>query len=308
MTAATDVQNNNIVLKEIIANGSKSFYFASHFLPPVTRRRAWALYAWCRFSDDYIDKAPSSKEALVRVHYLNHLTQLLAHSHQPSFYLIDKTLPYEWHFLRQLLIDLPELNHQYLIDLIRGYEMDVAGYQMKSLPELIEYCYCVAGTVGLLMAQIMGVRKSSVLEQAKNLGIALQLTNIIRDIPEDLRLGRIYIPREFFNHCELNSVDRFIRLDPQVVYQARKYLFQIAENYYDSGLKGSLNLSWREGLAVTVAALTYQKIGKKALSLRKGSNVSQRIFTTFFEKVIILFKSFFSFSWKWGLKRLGIVK
>lgn len=238
-----------------IKKGSKSFFFASLFLSPLTRKRAWLLYAWCRVSDDLIDQAPSKKVALQNIESLK--------SNLAQVYNSNDLNPRTLTEIDQGILILKNqvgLSQVYLQDLLRGYQMDLEGYVAKPTDTLLDYCYCVAGTVGLLMCQVMGITHAKALEHAKNLGIAMQLTNIMRDIKSDLELGRIYLPEEFFLKSNLSPQE----LDSNFKHIAQlgaRYLFELAESYYASGKQGFKYLPWRERTAIAVATATYRQIG-----------------------------------------------
>lgn len=275
-----------------IQQGSKSFYFASWFLSSKFRLHAWLLYLWCRESDDLIDEAPSHELALTNLEQLN--TQL----HQ----IFDKTdqSQLSTDFKTQALMALKlEINFDAspLHDLLRGYKMDLDGYYLKSQSQLLDYCYCVAGTVGIMMCQIMQIKSSQALTHAKDLGIAMQLTNIIRDFDIDLKLNRLYIPLEFFNSHSL-SPDMTVTNRIAIFKQAALYLFNLAETYYQSGLKGLRYLPFRERLAIATAASVYRRIGLMVLKKQEQA-WSHKTYTHWGQKLFSLGQGFY---WSLGGK------
>jgi len=295
MMTITNLVSTEIDSKQLIENsyqkikkGSKSFYFASLFLSPKIRRRAWYLYAWCRLSDDLVDSARSNAEAQAHLAMLNtELDQLFSES----------KLPLKETEASLALSGISELKNEvnlsviYLKDLLRGYKMDLNGFVAKSQAELIEYCYCVAGTVGLMMCQVMEIKNPNAFAHAKDLGIAMQLTNIMRDIHEDFKLGRVYIPQEFFtlNHYSVSD----LTLHTNHVYvKAARYLFELAEKYYQSGYVGLKYLPFRERVAIAIAAVTYRKIGLEVLRLGEKA-WNSRTFTTLLQKLACAFEGIF---------------
>lgn len=268
-----------------IKQGSKSFHFASLFLSPKIRRRAWYLYAWCRVSDDLIDNATSLDQALSNLDQLNRdIDQVYQDSQEkgPADHSDSSVIG-----IHQLKLEV-NLSSVYLKDLLRGYRMDLEGFTARPKSELLDYCYCVAGTVGLMMCEVMEVTDPKALGHAKDLGIAMQLTNIIRDIQSDLSLGRVYIPQEFFVQHNLNVSD-FYSNPNGVSVTASKYLFDLAETYYQSGHLGLKYLPMRERIAIAVASITYRKIGLEVL--KRGERAwSQRTFTTPLQKLLCAIK------------------
>lgn len=167
---------------------AKSFYLASHALDPLRRDAAYAVYAFCRRIDDSIDEAEgaSNDELLRRVRELRETLDLVC-----SFATLQDPK------LRALRATIRTfgLQRKHFDELIDGVAWDVTLTQIADEPELLHYCYLVAGTVGLMMAQLFGVQSPQALEHAKDLGIAMQITNIMRDIREDyVTRGRVYLP------------------------------------------------------------------------------------------------------------------
>ena len=166
---------------------ARSFYFASIALPREKKRAAYAVYAFCRYADDLVDRASATtgiEEALARVKTdFDRMTagELVEPPFAPAF---------AWAVARY------EIEKQPFLDLLRGVSMDLGEVRIANWPELREYCYHVASVVGLMMARIFELRDEGGREHAIELGLAMQLTNIIRDVGEDYRMGRIYLPAD----------------------------------------------------------------------------------------------------------------
>lgn len=162
--------------------GSKSFAAASRILPAEVRDAATILYAFCRDADDAVDLHIGGTAAVA------HLRERLdaIYSGTPHAYAADRALTdvVYHHALPRELLDA----------LIEGFEWDAHGRRYATLDELEAYAARVAGTIGAMMAVLMGARSSSALARACDLGVAMQLTNIARDVGEDARAGRIYLP------------------------------------------------------------------------------------------------------------------
>jgi len=173
---------------------SKSFFLASGLLPAQKRRAVRVLYAFCRVTDDIVDEG----EADASGRMLDWRARVLAP--QPP---ADDPLLAAWHDVRTRY-GIPAAYVKHLID---GIAMDMTQTRYETFHELARYCYGVASTVGLQSMHIIGYRDRSAIPYAIKLGVALQLTNILRDIGEDLQRGRIYLPREDLRRFRYSESD-----------------------------------------------------------------------------------------------------
>lgn len=167
---------------------ARSFYFASVALPREKKSAAYAVYAFCRYADDLVDRAAASPErigaALARVG--DEFDRMVAGVVQtPPF-----APAFAWAVRRY------GLEKQPFLDLLRGVSMDLGPVRIADWPQLKDYCYHVASVVGLMMARIFELRDERGRERAIDLGLAMQLTNILRDVGEDYQMGRIYLPAD----------------------------------------------------------------------------------------------------------------
>jgi phytoene synthase len=151
-------------------------------------------------------------------------------------------------------------------------EMDAAGTVYRSYATLLSYCFRVAGTVGLMMSHVMGVRHEAALLHAAHLGMAMQLTNICRDVAEDWQRGRLYLPDDLLHaggasglRARLGHVGLPIESREPVARVTRE-LLRRAEEFYRSGDEGLSYLSWRSAVAVRTARLVYADIGRVILA------------------------------------------
>jgi phytoene synthase len=195
------------ILPEISVARKSNFFFSVLFLPPPKREAIETIYAFCRYTDDIVDE-----EADVRIKYrrLRMWTAELQRALRGAS---------RYPMLNRLVSVIQKFNIpvHHFHDLLEGMEMDLTKYRYGSFDELYEYCYRAASTVGLICAEVFGYHHERTKEYAINLGIALQMTNILRDIKSDAKRGRIYLPQEDlreFNYTEedlMNSVydDRF---------------------------------------------------------------------------------------------------
>ena len=168
---------------------ARTFYFASHVLPPEKRDAAYAVYAFCRYADNLVDvgeKDAASPDAGVRLAALRReLAELYQRGPSPTRWIALADA------IRRYAIPL-----RYFEELIDGVEMDLTPETFQTFAELHRYCYRVASVVGLMMTHVLGATSEEALRDAAHLGTAMQLTNILRDIGEDDRMGRLYLPRE----------------------------------------------------------------------------------------------------------------
>jgi len=166
------------------ASSGSSFYYSFLFLPPERRRAITALYAFCREVDDVVDEGLDPQVAAAKLAWWrNEVANLFAG--KPQHPVARALEPH----LKSFNIPAERLNQ-----IIDGMEMDLRQTRYLDWTGLERYCFHVAGVVGLLAASIFGYRDERTLEYAKNLGIAFQLTNIIRDVGEDARKNRVYLP------------------------------------------------------------------------------------------------------------------
>ncbi len=185
--------------RQVTQRASKTFYWGSVFLPPAKRRAIWAVYALCRKVDDAVDEVldgtgPREGHLLGACSpqkVLDEWRASLTNVYQGKDIGDDPVLC-AW---RAMLEHYP-VPLQPALDLLDGVEMDFTRHRYQTFDELYLYCYRVAGTVGLLTAPIFGYQDERALLYAVDLGVALQLTNILRDIGEDAQRNRIYIPLE----------------------------------------------------------------------------------------------------------------
>jgi phytoene synthase len=174
--------------------GSRTFYLAANLLPQNKRRAVHALYAFCRTTDDLVDEAGAAAES--REAFANWRRRLLC----PR---ANDPIPLAWADT-QARYGIPR---GYAEQLINGIARDLVQTRYSTFTDLAEYCYGVASTVGLMVMHIIGFQASSALPYAIKLGVALQLTNILRDVGEDWRAGRLYLPLDELAAFGLTEAD-----------------------------------------------------------------------------------------------------
>ncbi|MCW8984950.1 MAG: phytoene/squalene synthase family protein, partial [Thermoanaerobaculales bacterium] len=161
-----------------------------------------------------------------------------------------------------------EMPHRYPLEHLDGFSMDVEGREYNTIEDTIEYCYHVAGVVGVMMAYIMGVRDEPTLDRATDLGLAFQLTNICRDVIEDAEVGRVYLPRDWLADAGV-PIDGIANLEHRDgVFEVVRRILTEADRYYASSWLGISRLSPRSAWAVAAANAVYSGIGR--LILERG--------------------------------------
>ncbi len=167
---------------------------------------------------------------------------------------------------------------------------------IKSEKELVIYSYFVAGTVGIMMAKILKANEIVAFKYAVDLGIAFQLTNIARDILEDVNMNRIYIPKSWMklNRDQIKSPSG---ADKVKLKKITKKILNMSEKYYSSALKGLAFLSFRNRFAILLALIIYRQIGIKIIR-KNFSNIYKREKVNFFEKLFCIFKCLIIFTFK----------
>jgi len=181
--------------EKIVKAANTNFYYAFVFLPPKKREAIFAAYAFSRHTDDIVDDAPTVAEARKNVDQWREELEACYHGH-PSHPIAKN--------LQNVLQDFP-IPQEHFAELINGVEMDLLQNRFQTFEDLHQYCYRVASVVGLMCIEIFGYKNPQTKTYAINLGLALQLTNIMRDVQVDLAQNRIYLPLEDlqnFNYTE----------------------------------------------------------------------------------------------------------
>ncbi len=246
--------------KQRIERGSKSFAAAARLFARDTRHDAYMLYAWCRHCDDVIDgqefgyrNAPGTPQGCE--HRLAELREktlaaLAGEADEPVFRALGHVTAKH------------HVPARHPLELLDGFAMDVEARQYQTIEDTLDYCYHVAGVVGVMMAMIMDARDRPTLLRACDLGLGFQLTNIARDVIEDARDGRVYLPADWL-------AQEGVRLD-QVADPAHRAgvarvvarLLDLADDYYASARQGIADLPLRSAWTIASASRIYRAIGR----------------------------------------------
>jgi phytoene synthase len=272
---------------EAIRKGSKSFSAAARLFDARTREDCVMLYAWCRHCDDVIDGQTLGHDQRedFRVGQRERLETLRAETRVALDGAAEPAEPV-FQALRSVA-QRTGLPAKYAFHLLDGFAMDVEERRYETVADTLDYGYHVAGCVGVMMAVVMGVSDDETLDRASDLGIAFQLTNIARDVIDDARAGRTYLPRELLAEQGITEIEPDDRAQWPLVHAAALKLLDIAEPYYASAHAGMSRLPPRSAWAIGAARRVYRAIGEK---LRKGGPEAweQRVSTSTFDKLVLL--------------------
>lgn len=233
--------------ENIIKNHSKSFYTAFSKLPKTKAQSVYAIYAFCRIADDAIDKD-------------SNIQKIMALEKQLALFKNDERI--DTPIWRALIVVFSHysLDTKYFQDMLTGQKMDYKFKQPTSYQQLLDYSYYVASSVGLMLLPILSRNYSKIAEQAKHLGQAMQITNILRDVGEDLKNNRIYLPKEDVQLYSLTSkmlkegriTDNFIELWESLAHKA--------ESLYTSSLSMIPLIDEDSRKALLSAIIIYREI------------------------------------------------
>ena len=262
-----------------IKHHGKSFYWAGKFLEKEIFDDCSILYAFCRVADNLVDEKLNSKNNIKKFinDYQNKTSKNL---------VINKFKKIEAKY---------KIPKKYVQDLFYGVSLDTKPLKIKTTKELLKYSYYVAGTVGAMMAYIFNTTNSKAIKCAVNLGIAMQLTNISRDVVKDAYLQRIYIPENFLK--ENITVKNIINnnFNKKNLFFSIKKIILLAEKYYISGNSGIKFLPRTIKFPIFLASKIYQGIGKKILNDKENIYFLKRTYLNFLEKIIMTIKSYYIF-------------
>jgi phytoene synthase len=260
-----------------IKHHGKSFYWAGKFLKKEIFNDCSILYAFCRVVDNLVDEKSNSK---------NNIKNFIKdyQSKNSKNLVINKFKKIEAKY---------KIPKKYVQDLFYGVSLDTKPVKIKTTKELLKYSYYVAGTVGAMMAYIFNTTNSKAIKCAVNLGIAMQLTNISRDVVKDAYLQRIYIPENFLK--ENITVKNIINnnFNKKNLFFSIKKIILLAEKYYISGNSGIKFLPRTIKFPIFLASKIYQGIGKKILNDNENIYFLKRTYLNFLEKIIMTIKSYY---------------
>jgi phytoene synthase len=249
-----------LICARTLSHHSKSFALAGRLLPEQQRRDAAVLYTYCRLVDDSIDLVEAEAQAGALANLQRALESVYRGEAQQDIRLCAF----------QELVQRRGLPREYPEQLLAGMRMDAEGTEYRNLNELLLYCYRVAGVVGLMMAHVLGLHDARALRNAAHLGIAMQLTNICRDIAEDWQRGRLYLPLRMLRESAPGALSG-VGAGPlpaagrESIAIVTRRLLNEADLFYRSGDAGLFALPWRAAFSIRAARLIYSAIGRRIL-------------------------------------------
>ena len=233
----------------VLRQKGRSFYWARRLLKIEHAERATRLYSFCRYLDDLADEGTS---AALSLEALNDVKSFIVGG-QANHPVVQDGL---------LLIEECGIDPHVICQLIDGVSSDLEAAAIVNLDELLRYCYQVAGTVGLMMCNVLGTKNPAALPHAVDLGIAMQLTNICRDVQADAVAGRRYLPASMIGDLSPAAlVDPAADIQPHL-QECLCQLLGIAERYYRSGEMGLSYLPAGARIGILTAARIYREIGR----------------------------------------------
>ncbi len=262
--------------RERLRHGSHSFYAASLLIPSDYRSPMTALYAYCRDADDAVDSNPEPAKGLERLY--KRLSRIYAG--RPKNHPVDRAFAD--------VVERYDIPFALPAALLEGFEWDVTGRRYNTLSDVYAYSARVAGTVGAMMTLIMGIRDREIVSRALDLGVAMQITNICRDVGEDAAIGRVYLPDELLRSF---SIDRDSWQQHPVINdgirQSVEVLLSIAARLYRQSEWGIAQLPVRCRPGIFAARSIYAEIGAE-IERNNFDSVSQRNYVNTQRKLRLL--------------------
>jgi 15-cis-phytoene synthase len=272
--------------KEKTAKSGSSFTVSFIFLEKDKRDAMTALYAFCREVDDVVDECTDFNIAQTKLNWWKSEIQNLFEDkpqHPVSFAL-------------QPFITRFGLAKEHFLEIIDGMEMDLKFNRYEDFKQLQLYCYRVASVVGLLSAQIFGFKNRNTLKFAHDLGMAFQLTNITRDVGEDARRGRIYIPLDELKKAKVTEEDILNSNKTPQVKELIEFQIERAETFYDKALKALPAEDAKQQRAGLMMAAIYRTLLREIKTDGAENVLSHKISIPPVRKLILAIKTFFKYS------------
>jgi 15-cis-phytoene synthase len=261
MSSNSEIETAYEYCKSVTREHAKSFYFSAKFLPKHKQRPIYALYALCRHIDDEVDEAEVSSEAEA-IAAVERWKQKLKAVYSGQWSVVSgqkdeqSTVLFAW----EDLLKTYKIPQNLPLELMQGVLMDTHTNRYETFEELYVYCYRVASTVGLMSSEIFGYEKPETLDYAEALGIAMQLTNILRDIKEDAAMDRIYLPQEDLRRFAISEQAIFDNVFDAKFVEFMKFQIVRAREYYAKCLQGIPLLDKDTRFCVLLAARIYGRI------------------------------------------------
>jgi len=236
--------------RNITRREAKNFYYAVVTLPPDKRKAVYAAYAFCRQCDDSVDEAasPEAKLSALTDLQVNLALAYEGRSATPVFLALADTA------------DRYDIPQEYFSEIIRGVESDLVKTRYQDFDELREYCYRVASVVGLVCLQIFEYRDPAARDYAVDLGLAMQLTNIVRDVREDWSMGRVYLPQDEMARFGYTEEQLGAGIHNDAFVELLRFQGQRARSYFRSGFRLLPYLSRRSRACPAALGAIYSRV------------------------------------------------
>ncbi len=252
--------------RAIMAEGSKSFAAASWLFDRTTRERVWLLYAWCRRCDDIADAQDMGGALGDQADAGKRLTSIKLLTGRAFDRLPTADVAFD--AFGQVARETP-ITPAMADDVIAGFTLDSEDWRPRSEKDLLQYCYHVAGAVGVMMGVVMGVASDDeeTLDRACDLGFAFQLSNIARDIEEDDAAGRCYLPMEWLAEADIPPGQHMKPMYRAELVELAARLVALAQQHETAAKLGAQKLPFRSRWAILSAAAIYGAIGREVRQL-----------------------------------------
>jgi phytoene synthase len=278
-----DLQAGFIKAKTITKHFAKTFYLASLFLPKEKRLASYSVYSICRLSDEIVDNPDNEL-------FISSLEKLRANI---DLAYSNKNLTDGLLRAFQATINKYKIPKEYFLELLNGMHSDITKKRYANFDELNNYCFKAAGVVGLIMLKIFDLKNENAKNFAIDLGIGMQLTNILRDIKEDYLRGRIYIPADEMKLFAIREEDIANEIISDNLINLLKYQIKRAREYYANSNKGIYMISdSRSRFVVTVMKEIYSGILDE-IENNHYNIFNKRVHVNRIKKILIIFKIFF---------------
>ncbi|MCK6621701.1 MAG: phytoene/squalene synthase family protein [Calditrichaceae bacterium] len=264
----------------LTAHHSKSFYISARMLPRERRWATYALYGFCRYADNLIDnpRQRSAAELLAEADFIANELRIAYRTGESEHPVIHPFI------VAAKRYGIPI---EYPLDLLKGVKMDIQRTRYRTFEDLYVFCYRVAGVVGLMMTHVLGYKDRAAFQYAEKLGVAMQLTNILRDVKEDKNMGRIYLPREELRRFGVAEQDIIHERMTDNLRELMQFQVERAHHYYEEANQGIPMLYRKSQFAIYSASKIYRGILRK-IEARDYNPFLGRVFVSQMKKIGIL--------------------
>ena len=267
---------------EKVTESKSNFKWTFYFISKNRRDALVSLYAFCREIDDIVDNTIDLEVATAKIKWWKSEIQRLFHE-TPQHPVTQSLLNF---------IHAYELNEAYFIEMLDGMEMDLKFNRYESFKQLQLYCYRVAGVVGILCVKILGFKNQITLKYAHDLGIALQLTNIVRDVGEDARKNRIYIPLDELHKFNVNEEDILNYRENKNISNLLIYQIERAQTFYTSAYKKIPKEDVNGQIAGLLMGKIYETLLLEIKRDRPEQVLNHKVILPPLRKLLVIFKCF----------------